>query len=98
MHDNNMKDEIKAYKELLNNLKEKKESAKVLEVGCEVILTNGEKQIITKTEYGEAQGSNAFYRWSTFFPYEIEHAAMYGSNLEIVDVKWLDPKTAQHAC
>lgn len=86
MTDNNMKDEIKAYKELLDKLKERKKSAKVLEVGCEVTLANGEKQIITKIEYGEAQGSSAFYRWNALFPYEIEHAAMYGSNLEIVDV------------
>ena len=83
-----MKDEIKAFKELVNKLKTKKENARDLEVGCEVTLANGKTQIISKKQWDEVEGLNAFYRWSAQFPYEIEHAAMYGSGLEIVDVKW----------
>jgi hypothetical protein len=84
----NMKEQIKAYKEALLKLERQKESSKSLALGCEVTLGNGTKQTITKIEWGVAYGDNAFYRWDSFFPYDIEHAAMYGSNLEIVDVKW----------
>ena len=83
-----MKEEIKTYRQLVRQIERKKQSARLLEVGCEVTLANGEKQIISKIEYDEAHGENAFYRWSRIFPYEIEHAAMYGSNLEIIDVRW----------
>lgn len=82
-----MKNEIQSYRETIKKLKEIRKNTAILEVGCEVTLANGTKQIISKVEYAEAHGENAFYRWDRFFPYEIEHAAMYGSNLEIVDVK-----------
>ena len=83
-----MENEITAYLDLLSKLKAKRQSARPLEVGCEVTLANGQKQIISKIVYDEAQGENAFYRWNVNIPYEIEHAAMYGSKLEIVDVSW----------
>jgi hypothetical protein len=83
-----MKEQIEAYKEARRKLQRQKESVKSLAVGCEVTLGNGTKQTITKVEWGVAYGDNAFYRWDSFFPYEIEHAAMYDYNLEIVDVKW----------
>jgi ribosomal protein S2 len=82
-----MKNEIIAYRETLKKLKEIRKNVLILEAGMEVILANGTKQIISKVVGDEAWGENAFYRWDRFFPYEIEHAAMYGSNLEIVDVK-----------
>lgn len=83
-----MKNEIQSYCETLKKLKEITKNTAILEVGCVVTLANGTKQIISKVECDEAYGENAFYRWDRFFPYEIEHAAMYGSNLEIVDVEW----------
>lgn len=83
-----MKNEIQSYRETLEELKEITKNTAILEVGCVVTLANGTKQIISKVEWDEAYGENAFYRWDRFFPYEIEHAAMYGSNLEIVDVEW----------
>lgn len=83
-----MEEQIKAYKETLLELERQKGSARPLEVGCEVTLANGTKQLISEVKYDEAYGDSAFYRWDSFFPYEIEHAAMYGYNLEIVDVKW----------
>jgi|688.fasta_scaffold276328_3 hypothetical protein len=83
-----MKNEIQSYRKTLEELKEITKNTAILEVGCVVTLANGTKQIISKVEWDEAHGENAFYRWDRFFPYEIEHAAMYGSNLEIVDVEW----------
>lgn len=86
-----MKEQIKAYKEALLKLERQQESAKFLEIGCEVFLRNGTKQTITKIEWGVAHGESDFYRWDSFFPYNIEHAAMYAMynlDLEIVDVKW----------
>lgn len=56
-----------------------------LNVGDTVVLRDGSSQTIRMVKWGEATGKHAFYRWSSTFPYEIEHAAM-DSRYEIVDV------------
>jgi hypothetical protein len=82
-----MKEQLQQYKELKQQIFQMQKGAR-LEVGCEVTLANGEKQVISEIKYGdEAIGKNCFFRWSAFFPYEIEHAAMENFH-EIVDVKW----------
>ena len=56
-----------------------------LNVGDTVVLRDGSSQTITTVKWGEATGKQAFYRWRSNFPYEIDHAAM-DSRYEIVDV------------
>lgn len=60
--------------------------AELQNCGCDCADLNVvDVQTITMVKWGEATGKQAFYRWSSTFPYEIEHAAM-DSRYEIVDV------------
>lgn len=77
---------IEEFKRLtiqLNNLGSK---IKSLQVGDVVVLRDNSRQTITKVQWGEATGDNSFFRWSSTFPFEIDHAAMDLAH-EIVDVE-----------
>lgn len=82
----NTQETISEYKKLKSHLKALASSQPMLNVGDIVILKNGKEQTITKCNFDEVQGDNAFFRWNAFFPYEIEHAAM-DSIHEIVDIR-----------
>lgn len=81
-----IKQSIAEFQTLQSRLKDLRANHAMLKVGDVVILKNGTQQTISKTNFDEVQGDNAFFRWNAFFPFEIEHAAM-DDGMQIVDVK-----------
>jgi len=76
---------IDDFKRLKSELEKCAQTQPHLNVGDTVVLRDGSSQTITAVKWEEATGKEDFYRWSSTFPYEIEHAAM-GSLYEILDV------------
>jgi hypothetical protein len=80
------KESISKYKQIKSQLEALALGQPMLNVGDIVILKNGKEQVITKRNFDEVQGDNAFFRWNAFFPFQIEHAAME-EGMQIVDIK-----------